>query len=179
MQPLLEPLGQVRDFVDSGGYVLWAILFVSVVLWTLIIERYLYLRLGHRACLRRTVDQWRSRRDRSSWYAMQIRRSLIAQLSARLTASLRLIGTLIALCPLLGVLGTVTGMIQVFDVIAVLGTSNARAMAAGISMATTPTMAGMVVAISGIFFSVHLQQRAATEIQKAADLLVRSEDTLR
>lgn len=176
MPPLLEPLEQVRDFLEAGGYVLWAILFVSVVLWTLIIERYLYLWVGHRADLRRTLDQWRSREDQSSWYALQIRRSMIAKLSLRLTASLALIRTLIALCPLLGVLGTVTGMIHVFDVIAVLGTSNARAMAAGVSMATTPTMAGMVVAISGLFFSVHLQQRAAAESQRSADLLVRSED---
>ncbi len=178
MPPLLEPLEQVRDFLESGGYVLWAIGLVSVLLWTLVIERYLYLWLGHSAELRRTLEQWRSRKDQSSWYALQIRRSMIAELSLRLTASLALIRTLIALCPLLGVLGTVTGMIQIFEVIAVLGTSNARAMAAGISMATIPTMAGMVVAISGLFFSTHLQQRATAESQRAADLLVRSEKAI-
>ncbi len=76
-----------------------------------------------------------------------------------------------AVCPLLGLLGTVTGMIHVFDVMAIQGSGNARAMAAGISMATTPTMAGMVVALSGLFFSSRLQQRAGLERQKAADLL--------
>ena len=63
-----------------------------------------------------------------------------------------MIQTLVALCPLLGLMGTVTGMIQVFEVMAMSGTSNARAMAAGVSRATIPTMAGMVGALSGVFF---------------------------
>jgi biopolymer transport protein ExbB len=50
----------------------------------------------------------------------------------------------------LGLLGTVTGMIQVFDVVAVLGTGNARALASGITMATLPTMVGMTVSIIGL-----------------------------
>jgi biopolymer transport protein ExbB len=84
---------------------------------------------------------------------------------------LRLIKALIAVCPLLGLLGTVTGMIHVFDVMALLGSGNARAMADGVSMATIPTMAGMVVALSGLFFSSHLERRAVVEAQKAADSL--------
>ena len=73
--------------------------------------------------------------------------------------------------PLLGLLGTVTGMIHVFDVMAFLGSGNARAMANGVSMATIPTMAGMVVALSGLFFSSHLERRAVLETQQAADSL--------
>ena len=65
-----------------------------------------------------------------------------------------MVKTLVALCPLLGLLGTVTGMIEVFDVMAIAGSGNARAMAAGVSKATIPTMAGMVAAISGLYFSV-------------------------
>jgi biopolymer transport protein ExbB len=61
------------------------------------------------------------------------------------------IQTLVALCPLLGLMGTVTGMIEVFDVMAISGTGNARSMAAGVSKATIPTMAGMVGALSGVF----------------------------
>ena len=62
-------------------------------------------------------------------------------------------------------------MISVFDVMAVLGTDNARAMSAGISMATIPTMAGLVVALSGLFFSARLRQLTALERQRVADLL--------
>ena len=50
-----------------------------------------------------------------------------------------------------GLLGTVTGMIEVFDVMAITGSGNARSMASGVSKATIPTMAGMVGALSGVF----------------------------
>ena len=71
----------------------------------------------------------------------------------------------VALCPLLGLLGTVTGMVEVFQVMAVNGTSNVRAMAAGVSKATVPTMAGMVAALSGLFFSFWLQRQYERERQ--------------
>ena len=58
---------------------------------------------------------------------------------------------LITLCPVLGLLGTVTGMIEVFDVMAFTGTGNPRLMAGGISKATLPTMTGLVISITGLF----------------------------
>jgi len=61
---------------------------------------------------------------------------------------------------LLGLMGTVTGMIQVFEVMAISGTSNARSMAAGVSRATVPTMAGMVGALSGVFLVTILTRTA-------------------
>jgi biopolymer transport protein ExbB len=169
--PLLELLEPLRGFLQTGGHVLWGIGLVSVLLWTLIVERYLYLRLGHRRRVRAAELYWRSRRDKSSWYALRIREGLISEISLGLQRSLGLIRSLVAICPLLGLLGTVTGMIRVFDVMASLGSGNARAMAAGVSMATIPTMAGMVVALSGLFFSTHLSRRAAFESQRATDSL--------
>jgi biopolymer transport protein ExbB len=79
---------------------------------------------------------------------------------------------LIAICPLLGLLGTVTGMIAVFDVMTVSGSGNARAMAGGVSMATVPTMAGMVAALSGVYFGTWLEHKAQTEAENLEDLLL-------
>jgi biopolymer transport protein ExbB len=171
MLPVHDVLAPLGDFFASGGYVLWAILLVCLLLWTLIVERYIYLWRVYPRERQALIAAWRQRTDQSSWFAHKIRLALISDLSLRLRRSLGLIKSLIAVCPLLGLLGTVTGMIHVFDVIAVLGTGNARAMANGISMATIPTMAGLVVALSGLFFSVRLGQRTALEQQKTADLL--------
>ena len=77
---------------------------------------------------------------------------------------------LIAICPLLGLLGTVTGMISVFEVMAEVGTGNARLMAGGISLATIPTMAGMVCALSGICFVNRIEYQSKKEQQKAEEL---------
>ena len=84
-----------------------------------------------------------------------------------------LIKVLIAICPLLGLLGTVTGMIAVFDVMTYSGGGNARAMAGGVSMATIPTMAGMVAALSGVYFGTWLEHKAQVETEKLEDLLQR------
>jgi biopolymer transport protein ExbB len=171
MRQLLELGALLRSFLDSGGPVLWILFALSLVLWSLIIERYLYLLWGHPRHLQEIEAQWRGRRERTSWLAHQIRRAMISEVSLRLNRSLRLIKALIMVCPLLGVLGTVTGMIQVFDVLASIGGGSARALATGVSMATVPTMAGMVVALSGLFFSSHLQGRMVLETQRAADAL--------
>ena len=71
----------------------------------------------------------------------------------------------------MGILGTVTGMINVFDVMAIIGTGSAREMANGISMATIPTMAGLVVAISGLFFISRLEERSKKAIEYLEDNL--------
>ncbi len=97
-----------------------------------------------------------------SWYAHQIRTMLISQVRQNLDRSLLIVKTLVAVCPLLGLLGTVTGMIEVFDVMAIAGSGNVRAMASGVSKATIPTMAGMVAALSGLYFSVSMERFAQT-----------------
>jgi biopolymer transport protein ExbB len=79
----------------------------------------------------------------------------------------------VSLCPLLGLLGTVTGMIVVFHVMAVTGGGDAKSMAGGVSRATIPTMAGMVAAISGVFANVYVTRIADREKHLLQDRLTR------
>jgi biopolymer transport protein ExbB len=88
-----------------------------------------------------------------------------------LHALLPMIKTIVSLCPLLGLLGTVIGMIGVFDVLAISGNDDAQAMARGVYKATIPTMAGLVVALTGIYFTIRLDQRAERETSRLADKL--------
>jgi biopolymer transport protein ExbB len=83
------------------------------------------------------------------------------------------IRTLIVALPMLGLLGTVDGMIQTFDVLTVFGTGNARGMAGGISIALITTMGGLLAALSGMYFSTQLEQRVAREVDNVADALRR------
>jgi biopolymer transport protein ExbB len=84
---------------------------------------------------------------------------------------LLIIKTMVAICPLLGLMGTVTGMIEVFDVMAISGSGNARSMASGVSKATIPTMAGMVGALSGVFLVTVLNQKVSREVEDLEDNL--------
>lgn len=165
------------DFMSQGGPVLWAILSLSIILWSLILERLwvMYRTLPVQA--RKVAQKWQARDDQSSWYARNIRTAWLSQHRQLAEQSLTLIGVLIAICPLLGLLGTVTGMVKVFDVLAITGTGNARAMASGISQATIPTMAGLVIALSGLYFKARFQQLTQNRVQALSEQLCLTTNT--
>lgn len=162
----------VRDFLEAGGLVVQILMGVAAFLWALILERELYYRTEMRKRLVDLQSQWDERRDHSSWYAKKIKARLVSIATREIRGSLPVIKVVIALCPLIGLLGTVTGMIQVFDVMAAIGTGNARAMAAGITRATLPTMAGMVIALSGIYFITRFENVLKQETHKLSDHMV-------
>jgi len=161
----------IRDFMILGGPVLRLIAIVIFLMWMLIVERIMYFRTGMKQMARDIHDSWESRSERRSWNAEQIRELMISQFSMSANKSISMIKTLVAICPLFGLLGTVTGMIKVFEVMAVSGSGNVRAMAAGVSQATVPTMAGMVGALSGVLLVTILSRRAAHEVQFLEDSL--------
>lgn len=167
----VEIFESIRDFTETGGIILLIIGALIFVMWILILERIFYVTYGHKQFKKQTISAWQARTDRNSWNAHQIRQAMISRVSLKLRFSLPIIQALVALCPLLGLMGTVTGMIVVFDVMAMSGGGNARSMAAGVSQATIPTMAGMVGALSGVFASTWLTRTAKTERLHLEDAL--------
>jgi biopolymer transport protein ExbB len=162
--PVQQFFSNIGSFLDSGGTVLYWIMIALFGMWVLIIERFWYFRVGHPKQAANTLKAWEARTDHKSWYAHRVRESMISQVGQNLNRGIPLIKTFVALCPLIGLLGTVTGM-------AITGSGNARAMASGVSKATLPTMAGMVSAISGIFFATRLDRYAKARLEEVADSL--------
>ena len=161
----------VARFMDMGGDVLWLIAGLLFVMWMLIFERAYYFYAGWRTDAGIAIASWEARPERKSWAAHQIRRKLIGEAYSQINQYLPVIKTLVALCPLLGLLGTVTGMIEVFNIMAVTGGGDAKSMAGGVSRATIPTMAGMVAALSGVFANTYITRTAAREGQFLQDNL--------
>jgi len=161
----------IRDFMEMGGPMLNVIGVTILVMWILIFERVFYYRGELRQLLTRERTAWESRQERKSWYAHRIREASISRAKLAATDSIALIKTLVALCPLLGLMGTVTGMVDVFDVLALSGAGNARSMAAGVSRATIPTMAGMVGALTGLFAVTLLARVADREVERLDETL--------
>lgn len=166
---LMDIWDSVRGFMASGGDVLWLVAAVLFLMWVLMLERFWFLTFLAPKQHKDIIQAWDARSDTTSWHAHRIREAWVSQAKQDLTARMLIIKTLVAVCPMIGLLGTVTGMISVFDVMAVHGTSNARMMAAGISMATMPTMAGMVAALSGVFFSTRLDAKMRISLEKLKD----------
>ncbi len=158
-------------FMETGGTILWVILGAAALMLTLLAERYWFVYLTFKGEAERWVKEWNARSDHSSWRAGQIRQQILSEARMEIGKMMPVIRALVAMMPLLGLLGTVLGMIELFDVIGATGSSNARAMAAGISMATISTMAGMVVALVGLFASGRLEYSGKIALQRFGDRL--------
>lgn len=167
----LDIIDAVTLFMERGGPVLTIIAMLLLVKWSLVFERIWYLNTTHKANVKNTLAEWNARADTKSWSAHQIRTMMISRISLDVRNTLPIIEVLVTICPLLGLIGTVTGMINVFFVMAVTGGGDAKSMAGGVSMATIPTMAGMVGAISGIFASNYLKAKVDRDLELLEDHL--------
>jgi biopolymer transport protein ExbB len=162
-------LSDLQQFLEMGGDVLLIIMFATFFMWAFILERLAYYQFAHKKVTNRALRIWSARDDHKSWAAHAIREQLISEVRQKTEKNMGIVKVLVAIAPLLGLLGTVTGMIEVFDVMAATGSSSVRSMSAGVSKATIPTMAGMVAALSGIIFTNRLERRGLRETQKVAD----------
>ena len=160
----------IRTFFEAGGDVLFLIAAATFVMWVLLFERLWYIHTEQKQDVAKALTYWESRVERTSWEAHMIRLRLISEVNVRLSANLGYIKTLISLLPLLGLLGTVTGMVQVFEAMTYSG-GNARSMAAGVSAATIPTMSGMVATLSGVLANTFITPKVASEADYMEDTL--------
>jgi len=165
-------LPEIREFFEAGGPVLWGILMVTIIMWTLIIERFWFFQYLLPQKRLEIIDEWGSVNNKGDWFSMRMRDQMISEVSTETKRFLLTIETMMQILPLLGLLGTVVGMIKVFDVMTFFGTGNARLMASGVSQATIPTMAGLVAAISGLYIANLLKRKADDEIARIADQLI-------
>jgi len=165
----LQPGRAVQELVEGGGPLVYWIFLSGVVLWTLVIERawYFYRVLPEES--RQALAIWRARQEHVSWCARQVRQAMISRLNASMTASLPLMRVLVPLSPLLGLIGTVSGMLEVFDSMALRGSADARTMASGVSHAMICTLTGLAVSITGLYPVYYFQSRAKRETELLAD----------
>ena len=171
---LIDSSYALLDLMSAGGMVMWLLAALCVLFWTLVLERFWY---AHHH-----FPRWAKER-RAAWQALNlnagaqsrwphaVRAAWLAQAREQLITPLSVTHTLVAMFPLLGLLGTVTGMVAVFEVLAVSGGGNPRAMAGGVWQATLPTLAGMVLAIGGLFSLARLERNARRAIGQLADQL--------
>ena len=172
LEALRWPVAVVSDLMDQGGPFVFWIFLCGFVMWTLAIERFWYFSriLPHE--VGDTIARWKARSEHQSWCARQIRVAMISRVNTAMTANLILLRVLVPLSPLLGLVGTVSGMLEVFDSMALRGSADARAMASGVSHAMICTLTGLAVSITGLYPVYYFQSRTRMETELLADKLV-------
>lgn len=168
-------LEEFNAFMEAGGVVLSVLFFVSLLFWTLLFERFIYHRTIYKPEAKKLKKKYKPFRTSKDWGLLQYKNAEFSSLSSTLQNGLTSLKMLILLFPLLGLLGTITGMISVFDTMGALGT-NAKAMASGISMATIPTMAGMVLAVLGLFAYSRIHALVVKDVRLLKDSLLKDDD---
>jgi biopolymer transport protein ExbB len=171
---VLEQLPLVRGIIslsnDGGPFVIW-IFMSGVLMWALIVERYWYFAMVLPKQAAQLQAQWLARKDRTSWGARQIRTGMISRLNGAMTTGFPVMQVLVPMSPLLGLIGTVAGMLEVFDSMALRGNADARSMASGVSAAMICTMTGLAVSITGLYPVHYFRTRATRETELLADKL--------
>ena len=183
----MEVLNTAWQFFLAGGPVMWPLLALSLWLWALVLYKLLWVARMRRERLE--LDQAledllcqrppRVAGPKSAALAHFMGNSIReARVDTRLwEAAVRrqepglwqhvdAILVLAAVAPLLGLLGTVSGMIETFQVIGEHGTGNAQALAGGIREALVTTETGLLIAIPGLFAGWVLK-RQVRKLQQA------------
>jgi biopolymer transport protein ExbB len=183
---------QIEDYLYTGGVVMVPLVLVSLIMWLLIMDRAIFFRRLYRknmsfqvawehvsagrmpdpgmfgGAISLLVARFLAARSGDSVLDRFILDETVQRINRSMNDYLSVIGILAAVAPLLGLLGTVTGMITTFDVLAVFGTGNAKAMAGGISEALITTQTGLLVAIPGLYMKGFLDRRARSLQQRIA-----------
>lgn len=147
----------IEDLMALGGPVMWPLVLVSILLWTLVLECYWFLLVTYP----RLLTYWMRIADTEARRTLARAETLLA-----IRRNLRLIRTLSGILPMLGLLGTVTGIVETFDLIHVFGSSETRIVARGVSQALITTLAGLVMGLFGVGVGYDLHRRAnADEIR--------------
>ena len=169
LDALLAPFHAVSDLVTAGGMLVGWIFAAGLTLWMLVFERWWFFERRLPVLAEASLKAWSARNERHSWAAHQIRQAMISRLSAEMNANMPTLKVLVPLCPLLGLVGTVLGMLEVFDSMAILGSADARSMASGVSKAMNCTLTGLAVSISGMYPVYYFHKRIRRQTESLSD----------
>ena len=147
-----------RELLAQGGPVMFAILTLSVVLYTWCFNLLLNLRGMRRALRTAAPAEIHALRRRQAALHENFRHQRVA------------LGAMIAAAPLLGLLGTVTGMEATFEHLATQGQKSMEGLAGGISEVLVATESGLLVAIPGLLL-VYVAHRQTHKLIERLDQL--------
>jgi biopolymer transport protein ExbB len=194
---LLVQAPSIEERIDQGGTVGYIIIAVGLVAFLIAFERFVSLaRMNHR--VKRQLKETEANIDNPLGRVLKVNQqfpdvayeTLELKLSESIlrempliTKNLTLIKIVSVIAPLLGLLGTVTGMINTFQAITLFGTGDPKLMAGGISTALMTTVLGLVVAIPTVVLSSMLNTRSKNimlilQEQSAGIIAERSEQQL-
>ena len=149
----------LNELFLRGGPVLYVLFFVTLIIFYILIDKYRFIFFNSESWLKLKLSEFKKEFPPETTDYKFVESVLLASVSRESKTNIKMLEGLISMCPMIGLLGTVYGMIEVFEVLSFLGTGNPRAMSSGVAMATIPTMSGMVITLFGLYFYQDLNGR--------------------
>jgi biopolymer transport protein ExbB len=166
---ITAPIATLQEMRHLGGPVVIWIFIACVIMWAIVLERIWHFRKVLPLESAKLIAVWKQRVNKRTWASRQIRAAMISRLNAGMNRNQQMLRVLVPMCPLLGLVGTVSGMLSVFDSMAALGSADARSMATGVSEAMICTLTGLAVSISGLYPVYYFKRKARHETELLAD----------
>jgi biopolymer transport protein ExbB len=173
-----DVVGEMLKYLQAGGGVLIPLTLLSLWMWILIFQKLILLYRFRResilkhgneveSCQDMPLNSWQhqiwadyqGKRTQRASFNMKLLDFLARRQIQQLEQHTQTIVVIATAAPLLGLIGTVTGMIKTFDVISAFGTGNVKSLASGIAEALITTQGGLVVAIPGLFMGNFIHRR--------------------
>ena len=161
----------LTDLFDRGGPVLYILFGLTFLIFMLLVDKYVFIFVQSKNWVNEKFNQFVKLNSPSSTKYKFVESTLISNVKRKTASNIKVLDGLIGMCPMIGLLGTVYGMIEVFEVLSFMGTGNPRAMSSGVAKATIPTMAGMVISLFGLYFRQDLNQRMDNIVLNLRDSL--------
>jgi len=198
MEAILIYWSQFLHFMNSGGSIMWVLFFLNLLLWYGLGYRYFTLKRGTQGNVRRLIEKHEERGEAKVYVGLldyAVRDSMIAAKKAKSIAAKPreyihdalfpyliitskygvLVRTIVMLAPLVGLLGTVIGMIETFDALQSSSMfAQGDSIAGGISKALFTTELGLVVAVPGLILGKILdkkEEQFAHEFEQIVDII--------
>lgn len=138
----------LMEYVDKGGAIGYILLVLSTIGLTFVLWKFIHIifaRMDRKTYCNEVLNETKNIKD--SALAMKVAKTIIDEKMVSLEGGLSTIRIIAAISPLLGLLGTVVGILDSFETISKTGLGDPSSFASGISLALVTTVMGLVIAI--------------------------------
>tara|TARA_B100001093_G_scaffold296420_1_gene282626 strand:+ start:1937 stop:2449 length:513 start_codon:yes stop_codon:yes gene_type:complete len=163
----------LSELITRGGPVLYLLFILTLIIFYILFNKYSFIFFDKKTWSSSKLDKFIDENPPETTKLFFVEKTFLSEFRRDSFSNIKLLDGLIGMCPMIGLLGTVYGMIEVFEVLSFLGTGNPRAMSSGVAKATIPTMASMVITLFGLYFRQDISQRLDKSSSEIRTLLKR------
>ena len=159
------------EFHAMRGEILIALIISAFIMWSMIVERYLYFAFSRKHAQTKYLQQWQTTRSEIVAERRLLKSYYLSECRLQSESSIGWIQLFTKVSLLLGLLGTVIGLVSVFESQLLAASDSSSQISSSIALTIIPTATGLLVSLSGLLFASHLRKLADNSVSRLNSLL--------